>query len=56
MGSGFESCDVEQYEDDFEERDPDKSGGEPGALAMVVMFIGETSREVVSDRLAGTEL
>ena len=35
--SEFEN--VEEYEDDLEDREPDKSGGEPGMLAVIVVIL-----------------
>ena len=37
LSSGLEK--VEEYEDDFEEREPDSSGGEPGASVVVVVIV-----------------
>lgn len=43
---------LEAYEDDAEDRDPDRSGGDPGALgSMVVIIVLDTSKSSVSDRV-----
>jgi hypothetical protein len=50
MPSWLDSCEVEQYEEDLDDRDPERSGGEPGLLIVVVIACGEASTAVVNDR------
>jgi hypothetical protein len=46
---------VEQYEDDFDDREPDRSGGDPGTLVVVVIIRSIALELSVSDRVEDSD-
>ncbi len=54
MPSGPEKCDEEWLEEDFEDFEPERSGGESGGLIVVVISLPRGLVCGVNDRVCGS--